>query len=1096
MDNNSLFKRSVISLSIAGALAPTSPLIAQEESAPAPVVEEVIVLGVRQSLQQSMDIKRESESVVDAITSTDIGKLPDATLADSLQRITGVQITRSAGEGAGVNIRGNGNVAVTLNGEEMISAGSITTVQPNFADIPSTMVSGMTVVKSPTASTHVGGISGAIDLQTYRPLDLDEGLTLSGKVDVAQGSYLKETDPSVAMFSAYNHDDVVAASLNVSHSKSNLADFVIGSTGQDWGFYATESDTFASGDQGVDANRDDLYSAFDEESGEYVVAGTPSDRYYAFQGHEATNRWVERERTGINGSIQWRINDDFELTTDVFYTDLDEHQYEASFIASQAWQSTTGWFDLLPGGYVEHEANRSMEENYNAIDGANFASVNNAIWQSRRNMSHSEANWTQKEAFNSNIQLDYDNGGPFKASFRYVHGEGKEDSELSVIDTYMNDGTQGGASVKGVGGNALGPVNPWGYAGVPGYAYHLNVDADTGAESWERQNAGFTVIPVGIGYSNNSQHWNLPLFSADAQPLLTADGEQVLQSGAPATVYIDDGAGNLVEYAGNREVLGQNVNRYSLTSANLSGYYRFAEMDAVRFDGSFEFDSGLLTKLKFGVRSSKREVEQDTWIGVGLYSNNYADPFVARWKDPNTGAPLTGESYTPLIAFNDAALNGLVTQVDDLEGVSGISHFWAIDPEAMANPSAFHERIYGAQAKLSDPSLSYNYEEKVNRLYLQGNFEGQIGSANSDFELPFNANIGLRVVRTDMDINQTEIAAADTFSINGRDYLPGPGSPSVAGGQLDTRRSYTDYLPAANVAFDVTDNQIVRLAYSKNMSSHDANALAGGVSVTRILGCNLQTPSGETIFCATSANANGNPNLDPWRSANWEASWEWYFGDVSMINVGYFQYKIESFPVSATWEDPDIADSDGVVRGYDLESGNFKGTVTTNGQVNGDEEGMIEGVEMGYQHELDDLIEGTRFSGLGWQLNYTFSPSKSGQFDYYGKELPMVDNSKHQLNAIAYYENHGWELRLAYNYRSERYISQRNLSPVTLARMAEPTRYLDASVRYTPWDDITFSLQGTNLTEEGVVEYLQWPDLNDKSYFNERRITLGVQAKF
>ncbi|HET9053194.1 MAG TPA: TonB-dependent receptor plug domain-containing protein, partial [Cyclobacteriaceae bacterium] len=197
---NKNFKRKVLSTSILASLTQLScNAIAQQEDEAnqndSPVVsEEVVVYGIRGSIIKSIDNKRNAGSVLDSITATDIGKLPDATIADSLQRITGIQITRSGGEGTIVNIRGNGNVTTTLNGEQMLPAGSIITVTPDFADIPSTMVSGIDVLKSAQARNLVSGLGGTIDLKTNRPFMLEEGITALGKVEVTQGSLGEETD--------------------------------------------------------------------------------------------------------------------------------------------------------------------------------------------------------------------------------------------------------------------------------------------------------------------------------------------------------------------------------------------------------------------------------------------------------------------------------------------------------------------------------------------------------------------------------------------------------------------------------------------------------------------------------------------------------------------------------------------------------------------------------------------------------------------------------------------------------------------------------------------------------------------------------------
>ena len=140
---------------------------------------DIVVTGIRASQARSIEVKRNADSVVEAISAQDIGKLPDVTISDSLQRIPGVQIRREAGEGGAVNIRGLPQVTTLMNGEQFLGANSVTAVQPNFTDIPSQLFSGATVFKSPTASLQQAGLTGTIDLLTRRPFDLKQGLTFS-----------------------------------------------------------------------------------------------------------------------------------------------------------------------------------------------------------------------------------------------------------------------------------------------------------------------------------------------------------------------------------------------------------------------------------------------------------------------------------------------------------------------------------------------------------------------------------------------------------------------------------------------------------------------------------------------------------------------------------------------------------------------------------------------------------------------------------------------------------------------------------------------------------------------------------------------------
>src|SRR5690554_5624383 len=165
---------------------------AQQSADDEQLLEEVVVRGIRSSQQAAVDVKRDSKVIVDSIVADDIGKLPDVTIADSLQRVTGVQIQREAGEGTSLNVRGMPQVLTTLNGEQFLSPWSITDVQANYTDIPAGMVSAVDVIKTQSASTLSGGISGVIDLKTRRPLALPEGWTTSVGGEVSEGSMTEE----------------------------------------------------------------------------------------------------------------------------------------------------------------------------------------------------------------------------------------------------------------------------------------------------------------------------------------------------------------------------------------------------------------------------------------------------------------------------------------------------------------------------------------------------------------------------------------------------------------------------------------------------------------------------------------------------------------------------------------------------------------------------------------------------------------------------------------------------------------------------------------------------------------------------------------
>ena len=138
---------------------------------------------------------------------------------------------------------------------------------------------------------------------------------------------------------------------------------------------------------------------------------------------------------------------------------------------------------------------------------------------------------------------------------------------------------------------------------------------------------------------------------------------------------------------------------------------------------------------------------------------------------------------------------------------------------------------------------------------------------------------------------------------NNKTYLLGPGAENLDGGETTTSNDYSDFLPSANISFEISDDQIFRLSYNETLSSHDANNLGRGLSVTRLI-----QPDGS--FQAQSASANGNPNLKPWRSTNIDASYEWYFNETGLVSIGVFSMDIESFIENGTVIRSDITDSD------------------------------------------------------------------------------------------------------------------------------------------------------------------------------------------
>jgi len=143
-----------------------------DEAAP----EEIVVTGLRRSLQSSQNIKRNSEQIVDTIVAEDIGKLPDTNISETLARITGVQVDRAAGEAGRVLVRGLPDFTTTYNGREIFTAESRRVSPQDFA---AGTVAALEVYKSTTADQIEGGIAGLINVRSRRPFDF-RGFELAG----------------------------------------------------------------------------------------------------------------------------------------------------------------------------------------------------------------------------------------------------------------------------------------------------------------------------------------------------------------------------------------------------------------------------------------------------------------------------------------------------------------------------------------------------------------------------------------------------------------------------------------------------------------------------------------------------------------------------------------------------------------------------------------------------------------------------------------------------------------------------------------------------------------------------------------------------
>lgn len=290
-------------------------LSAPTENAKHGVLGEIVVVGTRASLASAQDIKREKIEIVDSVVADDITKLPDFSVTDALQRVTGIQIARDRGDGTGITIRGLTQMETTLNGREVFTAGSGRNL--DFADMAAEMVAGIDVYKTSSAEHIEGGVGGMIDLRTRRPFDF-KGREVVGSTRLVHGDLV---DRNAVQFSAL-------ASNRWKTAASGEFGALLNVTYQDRSF---REDQKSSGNP---LSRTDLIA------GQTVVAPN---------GTSETTSLGSRKRTAANMVLQWRPSSNLELYAEGSYTEFETRQNSYQLNIQAAPTFVAGSPALFPG---------------------------------------------------------------------------------------------------------------------------------------------------------------------------------------------------------------------------------------------------------------------------------------------------------------------------------------------------------------------------------------------------------------------------------------------------------------------------------------------------------------------------------------------------------------------------------------------------------------------------------------------------------------------------------------------------------------------------------------------------------------------------
>ena len=322
-----VFKKRLLSSSVALAMVGAyQPAVAQSNAE----IEEIIVTGgIKGSLKRSMDIKRDSMGVVDAISAEDIGKFPDANLAESLQRITGVSISRQRGEGSQVTVRGFGPEynLVTLNGRQMPTHNGASR-SFDFGDLASEGIAGVQVYKTGRADVPSGGIGSTINISTPKPLEADPTMSFAVKSVNDTSTRVGDvvTPEASGIYVDTFADDTIGIAVIASHQQRNNG--VNGAVVNGW-YTRPGDDIMPNGSR-------DAKLADDENQ---INRPTTAGSNYSLPQSMAYNIAEYRsKRTNGQLVLQMAPSDNTSITLDYIRSEFD---LERSYSDLSAWFSNT-----------------------------------------------------------------------------------------------------------------------------------------------------------------------------------------------------------------------------------------------------------------------------------------------------------------------------------------------------------------------------------------------------------------------------------------------------------------------------------------------------------------------------------------------------------------------------------------------------------------------------------------------------------------------------------------------------------------------------------------------------------------------------------
>ncbi|KAA1161824.1 TonB-dependent receptor [Pseudoalteromonas distincta] len=893
---------------------------AQEDQGKATEVEEdveiISVTGTRRTIQDQIAIKREATTVVDGLSSEDIGDLPALSIGEALESITGAASHRENGGATEITIRGLGPFlsATHINGREATNGSGDRSV--NFSQFPSELVKKVAIYKTQDASMIEGGVAGVIALETITPLDFGKQ-RVSAEVKLNYNPDEGNVDNSLQSDAGYrgtfsyvdqfefDNGQAVGVSFGVqrqeisqpeaeyrssSPSGSSLWACLNDPTNTNEGFYRSsagdcEDQVNGSSNQGYDTE-------IDPETGKAVSDGTP----YAWTGSSRSFRQNETsdERDAVFFALQYQPSADWDVNFDAQISDRtqQEARHDLIFLQKRATPGVTG-----------------------------------------------------------PTLVTNDVGG-------ILHWEGEERIE-SAGEQFSRE-----ENYQGYGINIEHTVTD-----------RLTVDLDLAYSKTEREE---------LQISNRGRTSGRNFFSWDM-------GDEI-----PHFTLTDFDVTDISNFT---DSLRTRLDRENV---------RENEVISARLDFDYALDGNVFTSIQGGIRTSEMTFLQ---YG-GSQGNGSRNEFTL---DSGTEAldVLQGcQIDFPESGFLSSVSDGdIVTNIDSDGNVvaSGTGSSWATYDNV-----CFSQAVAGSNADgvFAYPEVEYenagtiDVTEKTTSVYLMANYDTEM------FGKFIRGNFGLRIVDTEV----TSIGFRNSFDVVTSDT----GILSLVesdNGSLDKIKSggdYTKYLPSFNLVIDYSEDILFRAGIYRGMSRADPSDLG----YSRTFQEDTEGTATSISDLLVGVNGSGNPDTQPLMSWNYDAAFEWYPNEDSILALslyykqfnGGFQQQtvIEEFTVGGETVSLPITNS-----------------------VTSDEDSEILGLEASFSYRWDNGI-GMKFGYNYADTDFEFQDSLYGDTfvtDVDGNTTQLTDGiiesasvpgfSKHVFSSQLYYQIGGFDTAVIYKYRSE-----------------------------------------------------------------------------